>query len=101
MLTEAYYSPTEVLGAKDGLQSFIAIGTVGQGEPYRADMGSFKTYRRDVDWAKAHEAAIRPLLEHLDFTSGKASWGYQLHFGLFEISAKDFRLIAKAMQAVV
>ena len=96
-----YYSPAEVLGVKDGLQSFIAIGRVRQGEPYRADMGSFKPFRRDVDWARAHEAPIRPLLERLDFTAGRTNWGYQLRFGLFAISAKDFRLIAKAMEAKI
>ena len=95
-----YYSPTTVLGEKDGLQSFTAIGTVKEGEPYRADMGSFKAYRRDVAWAKAEEAPIRPLLDQLSFTAAKANWGYQLRFGLFAISESDFRLIAKAMQAV-
>jgi hypothetical protein len=34
------------------------------------------------------------------FTAGKPNWGYQLRFGLFPISAGDFRLIAKAMGAV-
>ena len=96
-----YYSPSEVLGAKDGFMSFTAMGTVCEGEPYRADMGSFKPYRRDVRWVKAEEAPIRPLLERLDFTAGKANWGYQLRFGLFDISAKDFRLIARAMQAAI
>jgi hypothetical protein len=64
-------------------------------------MGTFKPYRRDVDWAKAEEAPIQPMLERLDFTAGKANWGYRLRFGLLEISAKDFRLIAKAMRAAV
>jgi hypothetical protein len=95
------YSPTEVLGGKDGLQSFTANGTVCDGEPYRTDMGSFKPYRRDVDRVQAEDAPIRALLERLDFTAGKANWGYQLRFGLFEISAKDFRLIAEAMRAAV
>lgn len=94
-----YYSPTEVLGVKDGLQSFIAIGEVRQGEPYRGEMGSFKAFRRDVDWAEAQEAPIRPLLDKLGFTTEKTNWGYQLRFGLFEISEKDFHLISKAMQA--
>jgi hypothetical protein len=95
------YSPTTVLGAKDGLQCLTAIGTVREGEPYRADMGSFQPYRRDVDWAEAEEAPIRPLLDRLDFTAGRANWGYQFRFGLFAISAKDFRLIAKAMEAMI
>lgn len=59
-----YYSPTEVLGVKDGLQSFTAIGTVRDGVPYRGEMGSFKAFRRDVDWAKADEAAARPTRFH-------------------------------------
>jgi hypothetical protein len=96
-----YYSPTTVLGEKDGLQSFTAIGKVSDGEPYRGEMGSFKAYRRDVAWAEAQESPIRPLLEKLAFTAGRSNWGYQLRFGLFAIDADDFRLIAKAMKAEV
>lgn len=97
-----YYSPTVVLGKKDGLQAFTAIGTVKDREPYVFDMGKgFKPYRRDVTWAKAKEVPIGPLLDALEFTAGKPSWGYQLRFGLFAISAADFRLIAKAMSAVL
>jgi len=93
-----YYSPTVILGKKDGLQAFTAIGTVKDGEPYVADMGKgFKPYRRDVNWAKAEEAPIAPLLDKLEFTAGKTNWGYKFRFGLFPISAADFRSIAKAM----
>jgi hypothetical protein len=96
----AYYSPAVTLGGKDRLQAFTAIGTVKDGEPYVFDMGKgFKPYRRDVDWAKAEEALIRPLLDALSFTAGKPNWGYQLPFGLFPVSAADFSLIAKAMGA--
>jgi hypothetical protein len=95
-----YYSPTTVFGKKDALQSFTAIGTVKDGEPYPGEMGKgFKPYRRDVKWAKAEETPIAPLLDELEFTAGKANWGYQLRFGLFPVSAKDFRRIAKAMGA--
>ena len=69
-------------------------------EPYVFDMGkSFKPYRRDVAWAKAVETPIHPLLDQLQFTAGKTNWGYQLRFGLFPISAADFKLIAAAMGA--
>ncbi|MDX8437020.1 EVE domain-containing protein [Mesorhizobium abyssinicae] len=96
----AYYSPNTVLGEKDGLQSFTAIGTVREGEPYQGEMGGgFTPFRRDVAWAEAEEAAIKPLLGRLDFTAGKTNWGYQLRFGLFEIDEHDFRLIAEAMGA--
>jgi EVE domain len=95
-----YYSPAVTLGCKDKLQALTAIGTVKDGEPYVFDMGKgFKPYRRDVDWAKAEEAPIRPLLDTLEFTAGKPNWGYQLRFGLFPIGAADFRVIAKAMHA--
>lgn len=97
-----YYSPTTVLGEKDGLQSFTAIGTVREGEPYQGIMGpDFKPFRRDVEWAKAREAPIKPLLDRLEFTAGKANWGYQLRFGLFAINADDFSLIARAMSVRV
>lgn len=93
-----YYSPTTILGEKDGLQSFTAIGTVREGEPYQGDMGGgFTPYRRDVEWAKSQEAPIKPLLDRLDFTAGKSNWGYQLRFGLFAVSEGDFSLIAEAM----
>ncbi|OBQ59259.1 EVE domain-containing protein [Mesorhizobium erdmanii] len=95
-----YYSPTTILGEKDGLQAFTAIGTVREGEPYQGDMGSgFTPFRRDVDWALAEEASIKPLLQQLAFTAGKSNWGYQLRLGLFEITDRDFRLIADAMGA--
>lgn len=62
-------------------------------------MGDWVAHRRDVDWADTEDAPIAPLLDQLDFTAGKSNWGYQLRFGLFEISAHDFALIAAAMGA--
>ncbi len=95
-----YYSPTVTLGSKDRLQAFTAIGIVKAGAPYVFDMGNgFRPSRRDVTWATASEAPIQPLLDRLEFTAGKPNWGYQMRFGLFPISAADFRLIAAAMGA--
>ncbi|WP_256751346.1 EVE domain-containing protein [Mesorhizobium sp. Mes31] len=95
-----YYSPTTIMGEKDSLQAFTAIGTVREGEPYEGDMGGgFTPFRRDVEWARAEETPIKPLLDRLEFTAGRSNWGYQLRFGLFSISAADFALIAEAMGA--
>lgn len=95
-----YYSPTVTLGGKDTLQAFTALGTVRPGEVYQGVMGGgFKPFRRDVDWLKANEAPIRPLLDRLEFTSKGPNWGYQLRFGLFKVSEADFALIADAMGA--
>ena len=95
-----YYSPTTVLGQPDKLQSFTAIGMVKSEEPYQASMhgGNFLPYRRDVTWCDSLEAPIRPLLELLDFSRGKTNWGYQMRFGLFEITPADITAIAQAMQ---
>lgn len=95
----AYYSPTVTFGGKDKLQAFTLVGRVKDGDIYLGEMGDWVAHRRDVDWADAQEAPIAPLLDQLDFTAGKTNWGYQLRFGLFEISAHDFELIAAAMGA--
>jgi EVE domain len=97
-----YYSPTEVFGGNDGLRAFTAIGRVRDTEPYQFDMGNgFRPFRRDVDWAEAAETPIRPLLALLEFTAGKPNWGYQLRFGLIEVGAHDFAVIAEAMGATI
>lgn len=94
----AYYSPTAVYGTKTPLQAFSAIGRVGTGAPYVGDMGGgFTPYRRDVDWWPSQPAAIAPLLAHMEFTAGKANWGYQFRFGLFVVASPDMLLIANAM----
>jgi hypothetical protein len=95
----AYYSPTVTLGGKDKLQAFTLIGRVKPGDIYAGEMGGWTAHRRDVAWADADDAPIVPLLDELDFTRGKANWGYQLRFGLFEISQHDFMLIGNAMNA--
>jgi hypothetical protein len=97
-----YYSPAETIGGKDKLQSFTTIGRVRDEELYQGVMGGdFVPWRRNVDYAEASEAPIGPLLDTLDFTRGNRNWGYQMRFGLFEISEHDFRVIAEAMDAEV
>jgi hypothetical protein len=94
----AYYAPTLALGGKEKCQAFILLGVVRGGEPYQADMGgSFRPFRRDVNWLATNDAPIAPLLDALDFTAGKRNWGYQLRFGLLAVSDHDIALIARAM----
>jgi hypothetical protein len=93
-----YYSPTAVLRGNDRLQAFTAIGVVKDDAPYQADIGGgFCPFRRDVDWRGAAEAPIKPLLGSLDFATAGRNWGFQLRFGLFEISEHDMAVIAAAM----
>ena len=98
----AYYSPVRVLGSKDACQAFTAIGTVRDDRVYHGVMaGGFEPFRKDVDWLAASEAPIRPLLESLSFTQGKANWGYAFRFGLLKVTAEDMALIADAMHVAV
>ena len=61
-----YYSPRETMGSGEPVQAFTAIGKIRPGEPYVGEMGGgMRATRRDVDFLKAREAAIRPLLETL------------------------------------
>lgn len=93
-----YYSPTQAMGGKDRLQSFTAQGVICGEAVYQADMGQgFHPYRRDVTWNNTHVTPIRPMLNQLELTKGKSNWAYPFRFGLLEISASDFQLIAEAM----
>ena len=96
----AYYSPTLEFGCKNKLQAFTAIGITKAGEPYRFDMGGgFCPFRRDVSWINANESPIQPILDVLEFSAGNRNWGYQLRFGLFQISDHDIKVIAAEMGA--
>ena len=95
----AYYSPTITMVGKDTCQSFVSIGIVQAGEPYPFDMGDgFVPNRRDVAYAVSQEASIFPLLDAFEFVDNRQRWGYKFHFGLFDVSDHDMRLIAQAMR---
>lgn len=95
-----YYSPSVVFRSPDGFRAFTAIGTIRAGEPYQGDMGGgFLPFRRDVAWWTSRETPITPLLPDLALTAGKPNWGYQLRFGLIDLSPADFARIAEEMQA--
>ncbi len=91
------YSPSHAARGKDKLQAFTATGTVKDGEPYRADLGSgFHPYRRDVAWHEAASAPLAALQDMLAFTRQR-NWNYRLRRGLVEIEAADMATIAEAM----
>lgn len=97
-----YYSPTGTFRGKDKLQAFTLIGRVRDDEIYVGEMGGdFTPWRRNVDYADSRDAPIAPLLDQLDFSRNNSNWGYQMRFGLFEISEADFRTIGEAMGAEV
>ena len=93
-----FYSPRTELRGGEALQTFTAIGRVADGEPYQVEMTpQFHPWRRKVDFCRAREAPVRPLIDDLDFIANKERWGYPFRCGLFEVGRQDFGKIAKAM----
>ena len=93
-----YYSPEEQMRAGGSIKAFTAIGRIEDDEPHQVKQTEgFEPFRRKVHYFKAHDASIVPLLDGLEATRGKGSWGMLFRRGLFEISDADYRTIARAM----
>jgi hypothetical protein len=94
-----YYSPTNHFGGKDPCRSFTAIGRLTSEDPYTfASSKDFIPWRRNVNFIPSRETPIEPLLEALTFIKNKEKWGFPFRRGCFEISERDFQLLAKAMR---
>jgi hypothetical protein len=96
-----YYSPKESYEGKNPLQAFTALSQIVDDDIWQASEGDFKPFRRKVRYLKSQDASIRPLLDTLSFTAGKASWGYSFRYGLFEMTEADFKVIAAAMKVKI
>jgi len=95
-----YYSPTLRFGEKETCQRFTAIGKIANGKTYPFKMSEdFVPWRIDVNYVSAKDVNIRQLLDRLEFIVDKTKWGFPFRRGCFEASAKDFSLIANAMEA--
>lgn len=93
-----YYSPKVTYKEKTLLQKFTAIGKVIEDSVYQVEVGSdFIPYRRNIGFISCKETSIQPLISHLSFIKNSRYWGYSFRFGHFEISEKDFKLIAENM----
>ena len=107
-LSHGKSSPVERLKPGDRIIYYSPCEQMGEGEPGRPSRRSVKSclakptaaiwvaasspVRRDVKFFK--DAPIKPLLEKLLFTQGRASWGYAFRRGSFRIEADDYRVIA-------
>lgn len=93
-----YYSPREVMKAGKPIKAFTAIGNIIDDEPYQAIQSErFKPFRRQVNYFKAKNAEIHPLLDTLSFSRGGRAWGQVLRRGFFEVEEDDYDVIAEAM----
>lgn len=96
-----YYSPVEIFGQKIPCRKFTAIGRIKEKNPYQSPMSDdFISWRRDVVFELAQDVPIEPLIDELAFIKNKSHWGFPFRRGCFEISGKDFQLIAKNMGAI-
>ena len=97
--TLVYYSAQERLGGPRDVRAFTAIGTVADDVIWQADEGSFRPYRRRVDYlASARTVRIDELRNRLELTS-PPGWGAQLRRGLVRITDADAKIIRAAMVA--
>ncbi|WP_045495426.1 EVE domain-containing protein [Chryseobacterium sp. StRB126] len=92
------YSSKIKMNSSEKLQNFTAIGKVMDEEVYSFQMTeTFNPFRRDIEFYDCKECSIIPLIGQLDFIENKKFWGYPFRYGHFEISEKDFNLIASKM----
>lgn len=92
------YSSKIAMDRNEKLQKFTAIGQVIDDEIYPFQMSeNFIAFRRNIAYLEFEEYSIIPLINELDFIENKKMWGYPFRYGFFEISEKDFHLIASKM----
>ncbi|OSQ44166.1 EVE domain-containing protein [Thalassospira sp. MCCC 1A01428] len=99
-----YYSPREEIDGGVPVQAFTTIGQITSEKPYQADQSmGFHPHRVDVDYLlAATPAPIRPLLEELELTQGRAAyWGFVMRGAKRKLSEADFQKIALAMGVTI
>ncbi len=90
-----YYSPRETIGGEPR-RAFTAIGRVADGQPWQADEGGFRPWRRKVDYDTTAEAVPLAVVQaDLELCRGP-HWGYQLRRGLLELSDHDATVLVDA-----
>jgi len=92
------YSSKVTMEGNEKCQCFTALGKVVGDEVYSFQMTeNFVPFRRNIQFMKANEVSILPLIENLEFIPNKKSWGYPFRYGFFEISENDFNFITSKM----
>lgn len=93
-----YYSSKEFFNKKDKCQEFTAIGKVKNDTVYQfAMLPDFCPFRLDIEFFKAKDISILPLINDLKFIPNKQKWGYPFRWGTLQICEQDFKLISNLM----
>ena len=94
----AYYSSKLRFGSAEPCQCFTAIGEVQDEAIKQVELSAdFAPFRRTIRFMACSDAPIRLLIPALSFISDKRHWGGVFRYGMCEIPATDFALIAAAM----
>lgn len=94
-----YYSSKLFFNRKDKCQEFTAIGKVKNTAIYQVEMSpNFYPFRIDIDFFKAQDISILPLIQKLEFIPNKQKWGYPFRWGILQINEHDFKLISNLMR---
>ena len=92
-----YYSPRRTIGGAP-LQAFTAVGRVVDDEPWQADEGDLRPWRRLVEYdADASTVPLVAVRDDLDLCRD-AHWGHQLRRGLLRLSDHDAGVLGAAMK---
>ncbi|MBK8077911.1 MAG: EVE domain-containing protein [Kineosporiaceae bacterium] len=92
-----YYSPQQRLGGSEPVRAFTAVGRIADEVIWQADEGSFRPWRRRVEYdLDARSVPIAQLRDRLDLTAAP-NWGYALRRGLLPLSERDVDLIRETM----
>ena len=94
-----YYSGKKTFGSNQLYQKFTAIGKVIDDSTYNFEMSkSFNPFRRNIQFLKANDLPIRPLIQDLSFIKNKEKWGSVFRFGFLEIDYNSFKIIFEGMR---
>lgn len=93
-----YYSAITDSRSRAKCQMFTAIGRVEDEKPETiiTDQG-YVWFQREIRFSPCQPAPIQPLIPRLSFIHDPRHWGLPFKSGQFEISAEDFREIARAL----
>jgi len=93
-----YYSPKYTFEGNQKCQLLTALGLVTDDNVYQFQMTpDFCPFRRRVSFLKIKEISIVPLIAQLAVIKNKQSWGGAFRYGMLQIPAQDFALIAEQM----
>lgn len=98
-----FYSPRDFNHSvkSRAIRKFTAIGTVLNENIYRIEINSsLKPFRRDMEFERVKTLQVFRVFKDLDFIEDKRKWWETFErMQSFEISEKDFEVIAGAMRA--